>query len=642
LNRFLATSSLFILLIGCSTAQTPSVNSASAPATSQPPAVTQTPAPTSLAFDRGYLDSSVSACTDFYQYSVGGWLAKNPIPPEYSSWGTMSRLSIANRETLRDIMQAAAAKPAAQRTPNEQRIGTFWTSCMAEDTIESSRLGPLQSELERIAAVHDSMTLQSEMARLQSMNLDVPFRLHSIQDLKNSTEVIADIYQGGLTLPDRDYYTKGDPASLKIREQFREYVTRMLTLVGDEPARAASEAATIARMETDLAKASMTNVQQRDPQAIYHRMTAAELEAMAPHVAWSQYVDAAGLPPIHSLNVAQPLFLKEVDRQITTAPLDDWKTYLRWHLIDHSASALTKDLSSERFRFYGTVLQGQKQQLPRWQRCVVFADNSMGEALGQAYVEKKFSAEAKQHVTAMVENMIAALGTDLSTLSWMSEPTRQQALIKLRAFQKKIAYPDTWRDYSKLTVTSGPFASNVLAADAFEFRRDMAKVGQPLDRSEWQMTPPTINAYYDGSMNEIVFPAGILQFPMFDLAQDDAFNYGAIGSVIGHEMTHGFDDEGSQFELERESGKLVDGCRPQELPGARGMRRTAIRRLRDRARRSSHRQARCRREHRRPRRRGHRLGRMATLAGRKAAPSGDRRLHSGATVLSRTGAVSCP
>jgi putative endopeptidase len=506
--------------------------------------------PLPMQFDRADLDPSVSACTDFYQYTNGGWLAKNPIPPQYTTWGHASVLLEENRRILREVLEAAANKPAAQRSPNEQKIGDFYSSCMNEQAINDAGIAPLQEELDRINAISSVRDLQNELASLQTAGMEVPFSLHSNQDARNSTEVIAEISQDGLGLPNRDYYFKTDDRSKAIRDEYLKHIARMLELAGDAPARAASEGQSIMQLETALAAASMTPVELRDPNAIYNRMPVAQLGTAAPNIDWPAYFAQEGIPSVSSVNVAQPKFVAEAGRLMSALPLEDWKSYLRWHLITSAAGALSPPFDQENFRFRLGYLRGQKQQLPRWQRCVTAANAQIGEALGQAWVNRKFGPEAKQRASDLVENLMAALRGDLSTLGWMSPATRDQATGKLNTFVRKIGYPDQWRDYSALTVTSGPWVSNVRAASAFERRRDLAKIGRPVDRAEWGMTPPTFNAYYNPALNEIVFPAGILQWPMFDVAQDDAFNYGAIGSVIGHEMTHGFDDEGSQYDAQ--------------------------------------------------------------------------------------------
>ncbi|HKO58581.1 MAG TPA: M13 family metallopeptidase, partial [Thermoanaerobaculia bacterium] len=487
-----------------------------------------------------------NACTDFYQYANGTWLAKNPIPPQFTAWGMSSGLLENNRAALREVLEATAAKPAASRTPNEQKIGDFWTSCMNEPAIEQAGISPLQPELDRINAISSVADLQAEIARLQSMNVDGPFDFGSNQDAKNSAEVIGEVAQGGLGLPDRDYYFK--PDRQKVREEYVKHVANMLRLAGDDEAAAARGAETVMRIETALANASMTRVEQRDPNAIYNRMPVTQLTSIAPAFDWPAYFRQMGAGALPSVNVAQPKFFAELQRQLTTTPLEDWKTYVRWHLLTDTASTLSSPFVNENFRFRSGILAGQKEQQPRWKRCVQRADQLLGEALGQAYVDRKFPPAAKRRATELVDNLVAALRSDLATLEWMSPATRQAAIAKLEAMGTKIGYPDQWRDYSALTITGGPYVSNVLAGGAFAVRRDLAKIGQPVDRTEWGMTPPTINAYNNGSLNEIVFPAGILQWPFFDPNMDDAFNYGAIGSVIGHEITHGFDDEGSQYD----------------------------------------------------------------------------------------------
>ncbi|MBV9496264.1 MAG: M13 family metallopeptidase [Acidobacteria bacterium] len=539
---------LLCAALGCASPQQPTSSSTPVTTTPSAPATAATPAPinSQLEFDRANLDTSVNACTDFYQYANGTWLAKNPIPPQFTSWGMSSGLSESNRNALHEVLEAAAAKPAASRTANEQKIGDFWTSCMNEPAIEQAGITPLQPELDRINQIASLTDLQAEIARLHAMNVDNVFDFHSIQDAKNSTEVIGEISQSGLGLPDRDYYFKPDRQA--IREEYVKHVAAMLRLAGDDEATAAKGAETVMRIETALANASMTRVEQRDPNALYNRMPVTQLAGITPAINWPLYFRQMGVASLPSINVAQPKFFAEVNRQLTSTSLDDWKTYLRWHLLTAEASTLSSPFVNENFRFRSTVLTGQKEQQPRWKRCVARADQLLGEALGQAYVDKKFPPAAKRRATELVDNLIAALRSDLGTLDWMSPATRQAAVAKLEAMTRKIGYPDQWRDYSQLRIADGPFVTNVLAGGAFGVRRDLDKIGRPLDRSEWGMTPPTINAYNDGALNEIVFPAGILQWPFFDANMDDAFNYGSIGSIIGHEITHGFDDEGSQYD----------------------------------------------------------------------------------------------
>jgi predicted metalloendopeptidase len=544
-----------LLLSACATQPpaTPPEQHAAAPAVSSAPATAAIPAAPSarsMAFERANLDPSVSACTDFYQYANGGWLATNPIPPQYTGWGMMSQLSIDNRQTLREILEAASSKPASARTANEQKIGDYYASCMNEQQIDAAGLAPLQPELDRIAAIRTPADLQEELGHMQTLGIAAPFILHATQDARNSSETIADIYQGGLGLPDRDYYTRTDEKTQKLRTQYLEHMRRMFALAklqGDPDA--------VMRIENALALASQTNVEERDPESQYNRMPVAQLATTTPDFDWHHYLAQRGLGNLASINISQPKFVKEVAHLTTTTPIADWQAYLRWHLLRATATALPTPIADENFQFRNVVLLGQKKQLDRWQRCVARTDQQMGEALGQAYVDRKFPPAAKQKVAEMVNNLASALHDDLGTLGWMSEATRKNAIAKLEAFRRKVGYPDTWRDYSGLRVSNGPFVTNVLAADSFEMQRDIAKIGNPPDLAEWGMTPPTINAYYNPAFNEIVFPAGILQWPMFDLNQDDAFNYGAAGSVIGHEITHGFDDQGSQYDAK---GNLVN------------------------------------------------------------------------------------
>jgi putative endopeptidase len=551
------TALLTALLLSACAASTPAPPPSASTAPAAPAPAAAAAAPTrNFVFDRANLDPTTPACTDFYQYTNGGWLAKNPIPPQYPSWGMMSGLQEENRQLLRAILEAAAAKPAAQRTATEQKIGDFYASCMNTAQIEAAGLEPLRPELARIDAIASPRALQDELTRLQAMGIDAPFDLGAQQDAKNSSLTIAAVAQGGLGLPDRDYYFRADEKSKHIREEYVAHIRRMFEL-----AHLSGDADAVMRLETALAQASMTAVEQRDPTALYNPMPVARLAALAPHLDWSGYLAQRGLGSLDSVNVQQPKFFEALDRLLTATPLADWQAYLRWQLLRDTASALPAAISDESFRFRGGVLLGQKQQQERWQRCVARTDQQIGEALGQAYVDRRFPPAAKQRADEMVRNLRAALRETLTTIPWMSEATRKNAQAKLEAFHQKIGYPDAWRDYSTLAIGNGPFVANILAAQSFEAKRVLAKIGHPPDRGEWGMTPPTINAYYDPSLNEIVFPAGILQWPMFDMNQDDAFNYGAAGSVIGHEITHGFDDEGSQYDAQ---GNLVNWWTPED------------------------------------------------------------------------------
>ncbi len=543
-----------LVLYGCTTGVAP----ASSPAPEGRPEASAT---RSLEFDKANLDPAANACNDFWQYSNGGWLQKNPIPPQYTAWGYGSILAEENRKILRVVLDATAAKPASQRSANEQKLADYWTSCMNDQRANESGLRPLQPELDRIDAISDRSMLQAQFARMQSMGLNVPFAYYSNNDARNSSEVIGEVGQAGLRLPDRDYYFKTDDRSKAIRDEYVKHIAKMLELSGTPAVTAADQAQRIMRLETALAGASLTRVEQRDPEAIYNRMTLDRVSENAPGIDWALYLQQMGTANLPSINVAMPKFFAELSRQMMSTPLEDWQAYLRWQLLSRTASALSKPFEAEDFRFRSEYLLGQKKQQERWERCVNRANQQIGEALGQAYVDRKFGPQAKQHALELVNNLALALGENISRLDWMSDATRRQALVKLNTFVKKIGYPDTWRDYSALRVADVPLIANVLAANAFETRRDLAKIGKPVDRAEWFMTPPTYNAYYNPPQNEIVFPAGILQWPMFDVAQDDAFNYGAIGSVIGHELTHGFDDEGSQYDAQ---GNLKNWWTPED------------------------------------------------------------------------------
>ncbi len=512
-------------------------------------------------FNTANLDRTCAPCTDFNQFANGGWMAKNPIPAAYPSWGVFNEVAERNREILHQILEDAAKDPAAARGSSEQKIGDYYGSCMDTAKIDSEGLKPLQPELDRIQQIANTADLEAEIAHLQSMGVDAFFGVDSTQDFKDSTQVTGEVDQGGLGLPDRDYYTRDDPKSKEQRAEYQKHVAKMFELMGDPAATAATEAQTVMDLETQLAKASQTEVERRDPKNVYHRMPQAGLKTLAPSFPWEDYFTAVGLAGKGDVNVTAPDFFKEMGQMISAQPISNWKIYLRWHLINTAAPSLSTPFVDEDFHFKRTVLTGTKEILPRWKRCVSFTDRALGEALGQVYVKKAFPPEAKTRALTMVKNLEAALADDIRQLPWMSESTRRQALIKLEAINNKIGYPDKWRDYSALDITRGPYVENVFRAETFEFHRELNKVGKPVDRNEWGMSPPTVNAYYNPQLNEIVFPAGILQPPFFDFQADDAVNYGAMGAVIGHEMTHGFDDQGSQFDA---LGNLKNWWTPED------------------------------------------------------------------------------
>ena len=513
-------------------------------------------------FDLANLDHSCAPCTDFNKFANGGWMAKNPIPAAYPSWGIGNEVNERNREVLHQILDDAAKDTTAAPGSNEQKIGDYYGSCMDTTKIESAGLKPLQVEFDRIEKISDLPSLENEIAHLQSIGVHAGFVVDSTQDFKDSTQVTGEVDQGGLGMPDRDYYTRPDEKSKQQRDEYVKHVAKMFELMGDDPTKAAAEAQVVVELETKLAQASQTKVERRDPQAVYHRMPQAELKTLAPNFPWEDYFSAVGLAGKGDVNVTAPNFFKEINARVASEPMANWKTYFRWHLINSAARSLSSPFVDEDFRFRGTILTGTQENLPRWKRCVSYTDRALGEALGQAYVKKAFPPEAKARALEMVKNLEAALADDLRQLPWMSEATRQQALTKLQAITNKIGYPDKWRDYSALEIDRGPYVQNAFHAAKFEFNRDLNKVGKPVDRAEWGMTPPTVNAYYNPQLNEIVFPAGILQPPFFDFKADDALNYGGMGAIIGHEMTHGFDDEGSQFDAQ---GNLKNWWTPDDL-----------------------------------------------------------------------------
>jgi predicted metalloendopeptidase len=501
----------------------------------------------SWGFSPDNLDKTCKPCDNFYQFAVGGWMKANPIPPEYPTWGTFTELRDNNLSALRTILEAGQ-KASPPANSNEQRTSDFYSSCMDTAAIEAQGMKPLASELAAIEAINDRKTLDSEIAVLQREGANVLFRFGSGQDFKDSTRVIAQASQGGLGMPDRDYYLRDDDKSKQLRVDYVQHLTKMFQLAGDTPDRAATEAKTVMDIETALAKASRTRVEVRDAEKNYNLMTVAHVQTLTPDWPWEDFFHAVGAPPIEQVDVRQPDFFKEVNRKLNSVPISDWRVYLRWHLIHANAQALSNDFVMEDFDFYRRKLSGAKEILPRWKRCVQSTDQNLGEALGQTYVEKYFPPAAKAHAKEMVGNLIAALRSDIPTLSWMGPETKKEALAKLEAFSVKIGYTDKWRDYSKLTIDRRGYADNVRRSVQFETARQIAKIGQPVNRSEWTMTPPTVNAYYRSTMNEIVFPAGILQPPFYSPNADDAVNYGGIGAVIGHEISHGFDDQGSKFD----------------------------------------------------------------------------------------------
>ena len=520
--------------------------------TSSPPE--QGPTPATRAFDRTSLDTTCAPCRDFFQFVNGGWLSRADIPAAFPSWGSFNELYVHNLDVLHDVLESAGHDSSAAPGSNRRKLGTFYGTCIDSTGADAAGLRPLEAELARIDHVGSVAALQAEVARLQRIGASAVFAFGAGQDAKHSTETIAEGGQGGLGLPDRDYYTKTDSASQRLKQEYVAHVARVLELAGASADEARGAADRVMAIESALAAASMTRVQRRDPNATYHKMTVAELGFLSPAINWRDYFAEVGAPPVADLNVRQPDFFKAVSAALTERPIADWRWYLRWHLVDRAAPYLGTALASEDFRFE-QLLTGVKEQQPRWRRCVQVTDNFLGEALGQAYVERAFSPEAKRQALEMVHNLEAVMEDRLHELPWMSDATRQQALAKLATYVNKIGYPERWRDYAALSVEPGPFFSNVERAATFDTERQLGRIGKPVDRGEFGMTPPTVNAYYNPRMNEIVFPAGILQPPFFSPGADDALNYGGMGAVIGHELTHGFDDEGRKYDA---AGNLRD------------------------------------------------------------------------------------
>jgi putative endopeptidase len=524
---------------------------------------TDTPASeaNSKPIDLANFDQSVKPADDFFQYASGGWIKRTEIPPEYSRWGAFNELIERNNDALHTIAeQASHTSVDPKLAPETQKVGDYYASGMDEQTIEATRTKPLDEEFKKIEAMKDRQDVLKEIAHLHSMGVSAFFNFGSGQDSKDSTRDIAHALQGGLGLPDRDYYTKTDDASKKLRDQYVDHVAKMLTLLGDPAATATDEAKKILALETKLAEASRTPVQLRDQQKNYNKMPVKELQTLTPDWNWSDYFKGLGLLALGDVNVHQPEFFKAADALFKSIPVDDWKSYLRWHLINDAAASLSKDFVDEDFNFNQRILNGVQQLKPRWKRVVIAEDNEIGEALGKLYVGFYFPPKAKARALELIGNLKEALAERIKTLEWMDEPTKKEALKKLAAMGIKIGYPDKWLDYSLLTIDRGPFVLNGMRAAEFAAERDLSKIGKPTDRTDWGMTPPTVNAYYNPTMNEIVFPAGILQPPFFYADADDAINYGGIGAVIGHEMTHGFDDQGRQFDA---VGDLRDWWSPK-------------------------------------------------------------------------------
>jgi putative endopeptidase len=503
------------------------------------------------------IDRSVDACTDFYKFACGNWMAKNPVPADRSSWGRFDELQERNNETLKKILETAAAGSDT----GSKKIGDYYASCMDESAIDAKGAAPLDPLLKKVAALTSANALAPLVAELHTIGVKPFFNFGTEADFKDASVEMAIADQGGMGLPDRDYYFRDDAKSVELRKQYVEHVGKMASLVRDPADRAVASAEAVMKIETALAKAALDVVSRRDPNKIYHKLSVAELQKLTPQFQWQQYFTGIGSPPIYALNVTEPDFFKAMGQTIAETPLDDLKAYLRWHIGHASAVIMSAPFVNENFRFYGTQLIGAKELRPRWKRCVQYTDSDLGEALGQAFVKEAFGPQAKADTLKMVHELEAALEKDINSLDWMTAATRREALAKLRAISDKIGYPEKWRDYSALTITRGDALGNSQRSNAFEFRRNLAKIGKPVDKTEWEMTPPTVNAYYNPLENNINFPAGILQPPFYSARADAAVNFGGAGAVIGHELTHGFDDQGRQFDAR---GNLKDWWTPAD------------------------------------------------------------------------------
>ncbi len=521
--------------------------------------VAQTSSPSSQApkpipsFDVTAMDKTVDPCVNFYQYACGTWMKNNPIPPDKSRWGRFNELAEYNQYVLRDILDQVQAP--GQHTAVQKKVGDYYAACMDEATIEKKGTAPLTPTMNAIAAIKTKPELIQEVGVLQQNGVTALFSFGQMPDMHDSRQTIANLDQGGLTLPDRDYYIKDDPKSVETRQKYLEHVQKMFELAGDKPEVAAAEAKTVLAVETGLAKAYMDRTARRDPKTRDHMMQVTEVETLAPNFDLTEYFADSKAPKFSNLNVGNPDFFKAVNEQLNTVALDDWKTYLRWRALDEYAPTLTKAFVDEDFEFNDAYMSGQKEIEPRWKRCVQSTDQNLGMALGELYVDKTFGPQGKERTLKMVKAIEQAMHQDIGELTWMSDTTKQKAYEKLSTIVNNIGYPDKWRDYSTVIVERDDYAGNVMRASAFEVQRQRNKISKPTDRKDWGMTPPTVNAYYRPNMNDINFPAGILQPPFYSQNMDDAVNYGAIGVVIGHELTHGFDDQGRKFDAD---GNLKD------------------------------------------------------------------------------------
>ena len=530
------------------------------PASAQDKPLTEFPYTPGL--DVSAMDTSANPCEDFYQYTCGGWMKNNPIPADQSRWSVYGKLYQDNQRFLWGILDTLSRKTAGN-TANQQKIGDYYAACMNEAAIEQRGAAPMHPALDDIAAMRSKSDLPALLAKLHLSIADngLYFGFGSDQDFSDSNSVIAFAVGGGLSLPDRDYYTNSDAKSKDLRAKYLAHVARVFALMGDAPALVKQHAATVLRTETTLARATLSVVDRRDPYKLFHKMDLAQLQALTPGFDWGVFLQAMGLAEVRAFNVTEPQFYKAMARHWKASSLDDIKVYLRWHVAHAQASSLSSAFVAENFNFFSKTLHGTPAQQPRWKRCVALVDAQLGEALGQEFVDRAFGPELKQKTLLMTEQIEQAMQDELQQLDWMSPATKIKAAEKLKTVVNKIGYPDKWRDYSSIAIARDDFYGNVTRAMQFEVRRQLDKIGKPLDRGEWGMTPPTVNAYYSAQMNDINFPAGVLQPPLFDPKMDDAPGYGNTGGTIGHELIHGFDDEGRQFDAQ---GNLKNWWTPQD------------------------------------------------------------------------------
>ena len=500
-------------------------------------------------FDTNRMDKTVEACTDFFQYANGTWLKNTQIPASESRWGTFNVLGDSNNTILKNVLDKASKEKSAAGT-DAQLIGDYYATCMDEAAIEKAGAKPLKPAFKQIDKIKTKDDLVKQIAVMHNSGTSALFGFGGGPDLKNSEMVIANAGQGGLSLPNSEYYTKTDDKSVETRAKFVEYMTKMFTLLGDKPEKAAANAKTVMDIQMRLAKASLAPTELRNPDNRYNKMSLADANKITPNLSWENYMKLRGVPAVTEINIGQPAFFAEVSKMMEDVSINDWQTYLRWMTLNSAATMLSKNFDQTRFDFYGTYLSGQKEQQPRWKRCVRATDGSVGEALGQEFVKTAFTPESKKRMEELIDNLYAAMEVRINNLEWMSADTKKEAQRKLSTFKRKIGFPDVLRGYKGLSLSRKSYFENAYNSGQFQIGRNLQDIGKPVDRTRWGMTAPTVNAYYSGTFNEIVFPAGILQPPFFNPNADDAINYGAIGGVIGHEISHGFDDQGSKFDAD--------------------------------------------------------------------------------------------